>query len=189
MELPDVLTRFVPTFDTLFLGVQAEEEANLTKTDHPFGWLMTIVREEGAEKHKIVSALKRMGEHISTLPEEELHQWKRAIFYLYLLIFHRRPKEEHDELKAIVHEQSQLLKLEKEEEQIMQTMAQHVFEQGEKRGENRGKLQTKREYILDLLQIRFNSVPESVTKKIRSMRSLSRLNSSKTSWTFLRIRV
>ena len=88
------------------------------------------------------------------------------------MIFHRRPKEEHDELKAIVHEQSQLLKLQKEEEQIMQTMAQHVFEQGE----NRGKLQTKREDILNLYQIRFNEVPESVTKKIRSMRSLSRLD-------------
>jgi hypothetical protein len=180
MELPDALRRFVPTFDTLFLGVKASEEANLTKTDHPFGWLLTVIQKEGAEKQEIVSALKRMGEHISTLPEEELHPWKRAIFYLYLLIFHRRPKEEHDELKAIVHEQSQLLKLEKEEEQIMQTMAQHVFsqgeKQGEKRGENRGKLFTKREDLLSLLQLRFHSIPESVREKIASMRSLSRLD-------------
>ena len=54
----------------------------------------------------------------------------------------------------------------------MQTMAQHVFEQGEKRAERR----VKRDAVLKLLHLRFSSVPESVTKKIRLMRSLSRLD-------------
>ena len=68
--------------------------------------------------------------HIDTLDEEETQQWKRAIFYLYLLILHRRPTEEHDELKTLVHQQIQETARREEGEAMAQTMAQYLIEQG-----------------------------------------------------------
>ena len=67
---------------------------------------------------------------------------------------------------------------------MAQTMAEYLIEQGEKRGEKlgeergekQGQTQAKREAVLKLLRLRFDSVPESVTRKIGSMRSLSRLD-------------
>ena len=44
---------------------------------------------------------------MTPLDEAKAHQWRRAIFYLYLLILHRRPSEEHEELKTLVHQQIQ----------------------------------------------------------------------------------
>jgi hypothetical protein len=81
---------------------------------------------------------------------------------------------------------------EMEGEEMAQTMAEYLVEQAEKRGEERGEkrgekrgeergekrgtLRAKREDVLQLLQIKFNTAPESAIKKIRSIRSISRLN-------------
>ena len=40
-----------------------------------------------------------------------------------------------------------------------------------------GETRAKREDIIKLLQIRFDTVPETVTQKVNRIRSLSRLNS------------
>ena len=56
---------------------------------------------------------------------------------------------------------------------MAQTMAEYLIEEGERRGET----QAKREAVLKLLRLRFDTVPESVTSRITSIRSLSRLDS------------
>ena len=49
MDIPEVLIRFVPTFDTLFLDVKATTPGELTQTGHPLGWLLTVLQQEHAE--------------------------------------------------------------------------------------------------------------------------------------------
>ena len=117
MDLPDVLSEFVPQFNTLFLSVKDTDTANLTRTDHPFGWLLTVLQKEHANKEDIRTALMEAVAHIDTLDEEKTQQWKRAIFYLYLLILHRRPSEEHGELKTLVTNTSKKLLAERREKQ------------------------------------------------------------------------
>ena len=189
MDLPDVLSEFVPKFETLLLSVKDTDAVELTRTDHPFGWLLTVVQKEHAEREELRAALLEAVRHIDTLDEEKAHQWRRAIFYLYLLILHRRPSEEHEELKTIVHQQIQEPSRREEGETMAQTMAEYLIEEGEKRGERRGieegerrgerrgETQAKREAVLKLLRLRFDTVPESVTSRITSIRSLSRLDS------------
>ena len=181
MDLPDLLAGFVPKFDSLFLSVKDADAANLTKTDHPFGWLLTVLQKEHAIKEDLRAALIEAVTHIDTFDSEKVEQWRRAIFYLYLLILHRRPTEEHDELKTLVHQQIQETSLRQEGEAMAQTMAEYLMEQGEKRGEKRGETRgetrAKREAVLKLLRLRFDAVPESVARKITSIRSLSRLDS------------
>ena len=180
MDLPDALSEFVPKFGTLFLNVKDTDAIDLTKTDHPFGWLLTVLQKEHASKEEIRTALVEAVTHIDTLDEEETQQWKRAIFYLYLLILHRRPTEEHEELQTLVHQHIQETSRKEEGEAMAQTMAEYLIEQGEKqgekRGERRGETRAKREDILKLLRLRFDSVPESVASRITSIRSLSRLD-------------
>ena len=55
---------------------------------------------------------------------------------------------------------------------MAQTMAEYLIQEGEKRGET----QAKREAVLKLIRLRFNIVPETVTRKVASIRSLSRLD-------------
>ena len=168
MDLPAVLSEFVPTFNTLFLSVKDADAADLTRTDHPLGWLLTVLQKEHANKEEIRAVLMEAVAHIDTLDEEKTQQWQRAIFYLYLLILHRRPSVEHDELKTLVHQQTQETSRKKETEVMAQTMAQYLMEQG--------KTDAKREDILKLLHLRFDPVPESVINKISTTPSLSQLD-------------
>ena len=172
MDLPNVLSKFVPKFETLFLSVKDIDATELTKTDHPFGWLLTVVQKEHAEREELCAALMAAVSHIDTLDEAKAHQWRRAIFYLYLLILHRRPSEEHEALKMLVHQQIQEPSRREEGETMAQTMAEYLIEQGEERGQT----QAKRDAVLKLLRLRFDTVPESVTSRITSIRSLSRLD-------------
>lgn len=176
MELPELLVDFVPNFEILFLSVKDTNSADLTKTDHSFGWLLTVLQKENATKEEIRTALIEAVQHIDTLDVEETQQWRRAIFYLYLLILHRRPVEEHDELKSLVHQQSQNTTHKEEGVTMAQTMAEFLIEQGEKEGEKRAEIRTKKEDIIKLLHIRFETVPDTIHNKITAIRSISRLN-------------
>lgn len=172
MDLPDILSEFVPTFNTFFLGVKEMDASALTKTDHPFGWLLTVLQKEHASKEEIRTVLIEAVAHIDTLDAEKAQQWRRAIFYLYLLILHRRPTDEHDELQTLVHQHIQETSRKEEGETMAQTMAEYLMEQGERRGET----QAKREAVLKLLRLRFDTAPETVINKISAIRSLSRLD-------------
>ena len=169
MDIPNMFSRFVPTFDILFLSVKETDEADLTKSDHPLGWLLTVLQKEHADKEVIRTTLIEAMLHINTLGEEQAQQRRRAISYLLLLILHRRPVEEHEELSTLVDQHIEQLS-DREEVGIMaQTMAEHLIEQGE--------TQAKQETLLKLLQFRFESVPESVTSQITLIQSHSRLDS------------
>ena len=168
MNLPAMLSEFIPTFNTLFLSVKDADAADLTKTDHPLGWLLTVLQKEHANKEDIRAALMEAVAHIDTLDAEETQQWQRAIFYLYLLILHRRPSVEHDELKTLVHQHIQETSRREETKVMAQTMAQYLIEQGE--------TQAKRDAVLKLLRLRFDLVPESLINKISTTPSLSQLD-------------
>ena len=151
MDIPDELGRFVPRFDILFLSVKGADEADLTKTNHQLGWL---------------------------------------------LILHRRPAEEHEELRTLVNQHIQQPLDREELETMAQTMAEHLVEQGKAQGkvegraegkvegkvegkaEGRaeGRVEEKQATVLKLLQLRFGTVPESVTNQISSIRNFSRLD-------------
>ena len=155
MDSPEMFSRFIPKFDILFLSVKETDAVELTKTDHPIGWLFTVLQKEHANKDEISRALIDAAKHINTLGTEDKGQWRRAIFYL---------QSDHRE----------------EGEVMAQTMAEHLFKQGEKRGEKRGEkkgeTRAKRDSLLKLLSLRFESVPEPIIKKVSGMRSPSKLD-------------
>lgn len=53
MDTPAALSRFVPTFDTLFLSVKETEVSDLTRSNHPFGWLLTVLQQEHSDEESL----------------------------------------------------------------------------------------------------------------------------------------
>lgn len=192
MDNGGIFSRFIPKFDILFLSVKETDASELRRTDHPIGWLLTVLKKEHANKEEISEALIGAVRHIDTLDAEHIGQWRRAIFYLYLLILHRRPTDEHDELKTLVHQEVQQSTHREEAEAMAQTMAEYLFEQGQKqgqilgekrgekrgerRGEKRGETRARREVLLRILSLKFEDIPQPIIKKVSAMRSLSRLD-------------
>lgn len=165
MGIPDVLARFAPKFDTLFLSVKETDEADLTKTGHPLGWLLTVLQKEHADKEAISSALLEAISHINDLDEEHAQQRRKAIIYFLLLILHRRPAKEHEDLIGLINRYTHELEV----ETMAKSMADVLKEQGE--------TQAKQEAVLKLIQIRFHEISQDISNKITSIDSISSLDS------------
>ena len=90
MDIPEGMSQFVPMCEILFLDVKRAAASDLTKTDHPFGWLLTVLQKERASKAALAHALVEAMSHLNTLGTEQTGQWERAIKYMLLLILHRR---------------------------------------------------------------------------------------------------
>ena len=174
MDLPQALGRFTPRFDALFLNVKGEGDPDFLRQTHPFHLLLELIRQEDATKTDFEAVLRQVTQALKALPEES-PQWSRAMYYLILLIYHRRPTDERETLMDIVAQTLVERKQIAEVQDMPQTIAEYFIQQGEERGEKRGELRAKRESVLQLLHLRFDSIPPSVEKKIKSVRSVDRL--------------
>ena len=167
MDLPEVLNRFVLTFDALLFDVKRAADEKLLQSNHPFGWLLTVLKLETDGTEAFIAALLRLGDYLRGLPEAEQSLRQQIIYYLHLLIFYRRPIDERPVLDQIVSENHPFLDISEKEKQLMQSMAEHYLQQGRTR--------TKREDILKLVQLRFHNVPEPLAETIRSLDDSNRL--------------
>jgi predicted transposase YdaD len=177
MDVPEILARFVPSFDTLFLGVKETEAEALTQFGHPLGWLLRVLQKEHSDKIEISEALADAVSHIASVDENFAPQIAEALRYFVQLIFHRRSLEERDALVDIIR---QHIQDHKELETMAQTTAEFLIEQGIQRGIEQGKAEGKAEgkqdAVLKLLQLRFQNVPETLSREIGNIHNLSILD-------------
>lgn len=178
------MASFVPTYETLFLSVKGEDIKKFTDIDHPFGWLMTVLRQENADESSMHEAMAAALEHLKTLTSENPELHNHALLYLYFLVFFRRPKAEHAQLKQLIQSQTH----DKEVEEFIMTDAEVLIirridegieqgiKQGIEKGEKRGEVQAKREFLLKLLDLRIGDVPDTIIHKVSRMRSRTRLD-------------
>lgn len=98
MSLPGELSRFVPRFDILFFGVKSADIETLTRTGDPLGWLLRVLQNEGGDKASLSRALIDAISYLEDLGASDAVQKREALVYLLMLILHRRPAEEQNEL-------------------------------------------------------------------------------------------
>lgn len=146
MDIPEVLTRFVPTFDTLLLDVKATDPDALTQTGHPLGWILTVLRQERTEdpdalRQTLLEALAGLRD----LRTHDVEAHQQAILYIFLLILHRRDADEHqDLLRILIQENTQNTEI--------VNMAESIIEISEKRGHQQGRQQGIQEGIQQGIQ-------------------------------------
>ena len=163
MEVPEVLMPFVPTFDVLALDIKRAEESELTKTGHPLGWLLTVLQKESSSKEEFTETLVAALAGLDTMQSE---QHRRAIIYLASLVYHRRSPEERETLIKVVDAHSRGMEV----ESMFQSMAEVTFQEGRQEGIEQGETRAKQMALLKLLDHQFQSVPETVTTRIHTLR-------------------
>ena len=189
MDVPEILERFVPSFDTLFLGVKETEAEALTQSGHPLGWLLRVLQKEHAHETEISEALADAVSHLASVDEDFTPQIAEALRYFVQLIFHRRSFDERDALVDIIR---QHIQDDKELETMAQTTAEFLIEQGKVEGKvegkaegieqgkaegkaegiEQGKVEGKQDAVLKLLQLRFQNVPEVLSREISNIHNL-----------------
>ena len=165
MDVPEILERFVPSFDTLFLGVKEAEAEELTQSGHPLGWLLRVLQKEHSEQAEIGEALTDAMSHLKSVYKDFTPPIAEALRYFVQLIFHRRSVDERDALVDIIR---QHIQDDKELEIMAQTTAEFLIEQGKAEG--------KQDAVLKLLQLRFQNVPEVLSSEISNIHDLPLLD-------------
>ncbi len=105
MDIPEELSGFIPKFDILFLNVKETDLTELTKSGHPFGWLLTVLQKEQSDKETISRVIIDAISNIINLDKEQGVQLQLAINYFLLLILHRRSADEHEELIKLIDQE------------------------------------------------------------------------------------
>ena len=136
-----------------------------------------ILQKEHSDKSEIGEALVTAVSELSRLDASQFSQVRQALLYFVQLIFHRRSDEERDELIELVKRHSR----DESEVAIMaQTAAEVLIERGKvegiEQGIEQGIVEGKRASILQLLRLRFQEVPETLTERIAAIESASRLD-------------
>ncbi len=183
MDVPEILSRFVPSFDTLLLGVKETDAAELTKTNHPFGWLLKVLQNEHADKETMIEVLLEVIAKLDTIHTMTESQRRNAILYILNLVFHRRHENEQGEMRELLQTHT----LDKEVENIM-TGAEAVFargkaegkaegiEQGKTEGIEQGERKFAVESIIDLLGMQFPlDAVQSLKPELEQITDLNRL--------------
>ena len=89
------------------------------------------------------------------------------MYYLVLLIFHRRDKEEQPELISLVNETVKDRHRREEVSKMGRTAAQALIEEG--------ALQARQEALLDFIQSKFDSIPDSIERRIQAIQDMNKL--------------
>ena len=188
MDVPELMAPFVPTYTPLLFGVKVADIAKFTEVDHPFANLMMVLRQEKADATSMHQVLETALTHLDTLASENPELHKHALLYLYYLVLFRRPNEEQKPLRHLLQTHTHNKEVEniimtgaealiqKGKNQGLQEGIEQGIEQGKAKGLQQGEIQTKREILLKLLDIRIGDVPETISRKVSRMRSRSRLD-------------
>ncbi|MBI1925968.1 Rpn family recombination-promoting nuclease/putative transposase [Candidatus Poribacteria bacterium] len=171
MDLPVPLERCIPHHDTLFLNLKPTDPEKLVAEEHPFGWVLRAIQKEDATKAEFAQALRLAVSHLDRLPEAERNQWEMLMYYIVLLIFHRRDEDEQPEFISLVTETVKDHQRREEVAKMGRTGAQALLEEGK----GLGALQTRQEVLRELMQDKFGSIPQQIETRIQAIQDVDRL--------------
>jgi predicted transposase/invertase (TIGR01784 family) len=203
MDVPTGCERFVPQHEVLMLNLKALPSESLTRENHPLGWVLRVLREEDAPKEALEAALREAVEQLDRLPDTEQAAWERAVYFILMIVFHRRVPAEHRELQQVIEESVQERRRREELRNMSLTAAQALIEEGKQLGLTEGKqlgltegkqlgltegkqlgltegkqlglTEGKQEALLELLRSKFGALPSAVEERVRAMKDVEQL--------------
>ncbi|MCC2672474.1 MAG: putative transposase, partial [Armatimonadetes bacterium] len=139
---PAMLARFVPAWDTLFLDLHRTPPEALTEITTAIGWALRVLQEERAPSEQLEAVLSEALSRLESLTDQQTGQWVRLVWYLLLMLFHRRELSDYTKLQETVWSGARRSKFRETSGQelttMSMTMADYMRQQGEARGLRNG---------------------------------------------------
>jgi hypothetical protein len=134
--------------------------------------VLRVLQKEHASEEEIAAALREATEQLAALPDTDEAAWRRLMWFLMLLIYHRRAPSEHQPLSDIVMGAARERQREEEIVNMSNTIAEELIREGEARGVARAK----QEDVLRVLQARFSQVPETLRQRVHTLTEVAQLD-------------
>lgn len=159
MELPAVLERFIPRWETLLLPLNGTPAETLTRFSTAIGWALRLWQAERAPREEMERALRQAMAGLEGLSQEQAGQWARAATFFAQLIFQRREEQSLIELFWGEVRGSKF----REHEEVIR-MGLTLEQQAEARGAARGAEQQARAALETVLTARFGTLPDEIRR-------------------------
>ena len=139
LDAPPALSRFVPTWDILFLNLHNTNPADLTRFSTAVGYALRVLQAEREPFPELEQVLNEAMTGLEGLGEGQGGQWLRVAWYFLLLVHHRRSRQEFPALLQTVQERARASKFHERTDidTMITTMAQELEARGEARAEAR----------------------------------------------------
>lgn len=161
MTRPPELERFVPRWETLYLPLREIPAEVLTRTASAIGWALRVWQAEQVPSAEFEQVLREALEELEGLDPGHVGQWVRVVWFLVLLVYHRR--EERGLIDAIIAEARESRFNQKAR---VAEMGLSVAQQLQAEGEARGRTEATRASLETFLTARFGLLPEAVRQAI-----------------------
>ena len=177
MEAPQALTRFVPSFDLLFLELKTTPPTDLRLDESPLGPLLHLMQAQDRSLDRFEQVLEEVLRRLETQTRHDLDQWRDLLYFVLLVVWHGRRPEETGTLQQAIASSYQDRVRQQEIETMSKTIAQHFIEEGEARGiamgeargEAMGELKGRRLLLLNQLQAKFGPLPSRIEQRVNEL--------------------
>ncbi len=177
MNVPDALTRYVPTFQTLFLNLQKTDIHSLTGSLSALA--LKLLRAEDESSEVFMQVLEEVLTEIGTF--SQVHGVDRIVESLLLIAYHRRPENEKELLYNTFNKAVTLDAGLEEMINMGMTIAERYFEDGMEigfaKGKEEGKLVSELDTLLSLGEKLLGKPSKKVKTSISSLNDASMLKS------------
>ena len=158
-----------PQYTPIFKSLTDIPDDELVANDNAFGWAMRLLKKVRVSKSEFSAELEEAVSCISRVASD--YQWRKLTQYLVLLVRHRRKKAEVVELISLI----ETLTMRNERKEEVREMAMTAHQAAVKEGRKEGAIEIRRKDILKTIQIRFQTVPSSLSGRIETVKSMARL--------------
>jgi hypothetical protein len=170
VELGEELAEKIPAIQPLFLNVGRTTREALAKGGL-FGLLLRLVQQRRTRLGVFEETLREVVSALEALADEDRQRWLELVSYIAALIYHERDVPEREPLLARVADSVQHDLHRREVFAMGKTIAEQLKEEGRQQG----KVQARREALLDLLRHKFRKVPARLVERIQTTERLADL--------------
>ena len=177
--VPDLLRTFLPSWQTLLLSLSDLSLETLRRQTSGLAEALKVWQAEDAPFEALEARFDEALLGLQSLEADAPAEWTRALWFLVLLSYHRRSREDYERLMEHLTEHAQSVRDHTEEvAQMAMTMAEYHIAEGEKigrdegeklgreEGEKMGAVNTLRANVAAVLANRFGDLPAEVLERI-----------------------
>ncbi len=171
IEAGDQFPQMIPEFQPLFVSLPAIDGQRLESEAGYLGWVLELIQQRNARPEEFRALVRRVTEHLETMPGAERSRWLQLLSYIRALIYHDREPSEQPRLQEQILNSVETDEHRREVRAMGQSMAEFLLEKGYREG----AVATLRQVLLDQLRKRFGKIPKATERAIAATDDQTRL--------------
>ncbi len=182
---------FAPAWSPLFWELPKHSVDDLLGAEEAFLQAMAVVRVEDADRAEFEKVYRATLSRLDATVGKNRSRWADLVYLIIGWITHRRPAKERPELFAIAQEVAGDAQQREEIDSMVETWADQLLAEGERRGERKGSAELARKFIVRSASKHLGAADAHVEAALNAISDLDRLeriferSSEALSWTDL----